>query len=552
MAKRFTPPHPDRSDLNQIAQERFGYSELHPGQYAAVQSILDGRDTLVIMPTGSGKSAIYQIAAYLLPGSTVVVSPLIALQRDQVQSIAEQDIGDAAVVNSTLSPAERRETLENLEEGSLEFLFLAPEQFNSPETLDRLQAAELSLFVIDEAHCISAWGHDFRPDYLRLGQVIEALGHPRILALTATAAPPVRQEMVERLGMQRASVIVEGFDRPNIRLAVERFDDDQKAEHLLHRVMQAEKPGIVYVATRKGTEELANQLQERDIQAHFYHAGMKASDRQQTEAAFMADEIEVLVATTAFGMGIDKPNVRFVFHADISDSLDSYYQEIGRAGRDGEAAQALLFYHPEDLNLRRFFSAGGQVDEAQVEQVVEVLQHQPQAIAPKELQAQVDLSKSKLRSALNHLAEVGAIEVSPTGDVSLKETDHLEDIGAAVAQVQERYKQVERSRLEMMRNYAEIRSCRREYLLNYFGENYSGPCGYCDNCQAGTAPVEPEAEPKHQPYALDSQVVHKSWGEGTVMRYEAEKIVILFDQVGYKTLDLKTALLRQLLRRKDD
>ncbi|WP_199336935.1 RecQ family ATP-dependent DNA helicase [Oscillatoria sp. FACHB-1407] len=357
-----------KPNLHQVAQERFGYEELRSGQEAAIQSVLQGHDTLAVMPTGSGKSAIYQMAAFLIPGVTVVVSPLLALQRDQAKAIADQDVGEASVINSTLNTAERQKAFEQLEEGDLEFLFLAPEQFNQAETLERLQAAKPSLFVVDEAHCISSWGHDFRPDYLRLNQVVEALGHPRILALTATAAPPVRAEIVERLGMKNAAVIVQGFDRPNLALSVNRFESaDEKQDSLLKQIAQVDKPGIVYIATRKRAEELAEALTEQGWRSHFYHAGMRAADRQQVEAAFMADEIDVLVATTAFGMGVDKPNVRFVFHADISDSIDSYYQEIGRAGRDGEPARAVLFYKPEDLNLRRFFASGGQVDTDQLE-----------------------------------------------------------------------------------------------------------------------------------------------------------------------------------------
>lgn len=539
-------PRRSKPNLKQIAQQKFGYTDLRPGQTEAIQAILDGHDVLTIMPTGSGKSAIYQMAGFLLPGATVVVSPLIALQRDQVNSIAEQNFGDAAMVNSTLSTSEKEETFEQLEDGALEFLFLAPEQFNTTETLTRLQEAQPSLFVVDEAHCISAWGHNFRPDYLRLGQVIEALGHPRVLALTATAAPPVRSEIVERLGMVNPVTVVQGFDRPNLWLGVERSTEEaEKQPQLLQAILQAEKPGIVYVATRKRSEELAATLQEHGIRSHYYHAGMKAGDRQQVETDFMQDQIDVLVATTAFGMGVDKPNVRFVFHADISDSLDSYYQEIGRAGRDGDPAHALLFYNPEDLKLRRFFASGGQVDEEDTKQVAAVLQQQETAISPKELQEQVDLSKSKLRSAVNYLAEVGAVETSPIGEISAVEVLDLDEVAEATLQKQEQRQHIERSRLEMMRNYAEVRGCRREYLLNYFGEKFTAPCGYCDNCKAG---IQAEST-THQPFALDSQVTHTAWGKGIVMRYEGDKIVILFEQVGYKTLDIKTALLRQLLRR---
>jgi ATP-dependent DNA helicase RecQ len=537
----------DSSTLNQIAKQRFGYEGLRSGQQTAIKAVLDGHDTLAVMPTGSGKSAIYQIAAVLMPGPTVVVSPLIALQRDQVKAIAEQNIGDAAVVNSAINASEREEAFENLEDGALEFLFLAPEQFNNPETLDRLQSAKPSLFVVDEAHCISAWGHDFRPDYLRLSTIIEALGHPRILALTATAAPPVRQEIIERLGMEKPKTIVRGFDRPNIYLGVERYEDEyEKLKALVERVVQLEPPGIVYVSTRKRTEEIAAALQEQDIRAAFYHAGMKSGDRHQTETDFMADEIAVLVATTAFGMGMDKPDVRFVVHADISDSVDSYYQEIGRAGRDGESATAILFYNPADLNLRHFFASGGQVDVDQVAQVANLLQQQTEPIDPKELQEQVDLSKTKLKTAIHQLADVGVVETLATGEVAATpDLTNPDEAAQAANQIQEQRQQVERSRLEMMRGYAEVRDCRRKYLLNYFGEAFDAPCDHCDNCKAGIVADESD----RQPFAINSQVRHKSWGTGTVMRYEGDKVTILFDRVGYKTLGLDLIRLRGLLEK---
>src|SRR5919199_3139436 len=234
-----------------IARERFGYERLTSGQEAGIQALLEGHDTLAVLATGSGKSAIYQIAGLLLPGPTIIISPLIALQQDQVESIEEHGVAEAASMNSSLPKTERQETLEELEAGELEFLFLAPEQFNRSETLERLREVRPSLFVVDEAHCLIEWGHDFRPDYLRLGAVIEELGHPRVLALTATASPPVRAEILERLGMEDAESVVHGFDRPNIWLGVEWFDaEKQKLEALLERVEAASRPGIVYTATR--------------------------------------------------------------------------------------------------------------------------------------------------------------------------------------------------------------------------------------------------------------------------------------------------------------
>ena len=301
--------------LRKIAHDRLGFDNLRPGQEAAVRSVLEGRDTLAVMPTGSGKSAIYKLAASQIPGATIVISPLLALQHDQVSTIDHQDVGVAAVVNSTITPHQRTEIFEQWAEGKLEYLFLAPEQFNNPDTIEHLQAAKPSLFVVDEAHCISEWGHDFRPDYLRLGTIIDALGHPPILALTATASPPVREEIVHRLAMRDPQILVRGFDRPNLWLAVERFgDDEEKREVLIDRVKHAEKPGIVYAATRKVTEQIAELLKTEGVNAIAYHAGMKPKEREHAQDSFMNDQADVIVATTAFGMGVDKHNVRFVFH----------------------------------------------------------------------------------------------------------------------------------------------------------------------------------------------------------------------------------------------
>ncbi|MEL7334568.1 MAG: RecQ family ATP-dependent DNA helicase, partial [Cyanobacteria bacterium J06560_2] len=318
--------------LEQIAQQVFGYESLRAGQSAVLDSVLAHRDTLAVMPTGSGKSAIYQIAALRLPGMTLVVSPLIALQQDQVESILSQGTVKAAVLNSMLTTTERRSVFEQIENGELAFLFLAPEQFDNLETLERLKVAEPSLFVVDEAHCVSEWGHDFRPDYLQLSSVIEVLGHPVTLALTATASPLVRKEIVERLGMNRPAEIISGFNRPNIHLSVCSFYDEvQKKKSLLEAVEAGQKPGIVYVATRKAAEMIAESLNERGLSAAAYHAGMKGCDRQQTQTCFMRNDIDIIVATTAFGMGIDKSNVRFVYRYHVPSSIDAYCQEIGRA-----------------------------------------------------------------------------------------------------------------------------------------------------------------------------------------------------------------------------
>jgi ATP-dependent DNA helicase RecQ len=418
----------------------------------------------------------------------------------------------------------------------LNYLFLAPEQFSNEETLAHLKGAGPSLLVVDEAHCISEWGHDFRPDYLKLGAVVRALGHPTVLALTATASPPVRAEIVERLHMREPRLAVQGFNRPNIWLGVERFEDEHGKRHaLLDRVEAAEMPGIVYAATHKHVEELAAALGARGLRARYYHAGLKPHERDDTQEAFMRDELDVIVATTAFGMGIDKPNVRFVFHHDISESVDAYYQEIGRAGRDGQPAHAILFYRPEDLGLRRFFAGSGHVDVAAVERVARAVQdHHQEPVEPAELRAETDLSPSKLGTAISRLEEVGVLDVTATGEVAA--TADMRDahaVAEAAVQAEERHHLFVHSRIEMMQGYAEALDCRLGYLLNYFGEPVHESCGYCDNCAAGIAVVEDKSA---EPFPLDSRVAHKSWGEGLVVRYEGDKMVVLFDTIGYKTL----------------
>jgi ATP-dependent DNA helicase RecQ len=536
-----------RDRIDRTARDVLGFETLRPGQREAIESVLAGRDTLAVLSTGSGKSAIYQIAGLLTEGATLVVSPLIALQRDQVDALRERALG-AAQLNSSLPEGEREETLAELAEDALEFLFLAPEQLANTEVLDELAAARPTLIVVDEAHCISEWGHDFRPDYLRLGAAIETLGHPPVLALTATAAPPVRTEIVERLGLRDAELVVRGFDRPNLELSVERFHDARhKDEALLEAVAAAATPGIVYAATRKRTEELAAELAERGVDAIAYHAGLKASERESAQERFMDSEVDVIVATTAFGMGVDKADVRFVFHAEVPESVDSYYQEVGRAGRDGEPADAVLFYRPEDLGLRRFFAGSGHVGADELTEVAEVVGAARDPVEPAELQERTELSQSKLATAVSRLEDAGALEVLPTGHVAARpDAPALDEAVRDALDEEEDRREFERSRLEMMRAFAETDGCRREFVLSYFGEPFDGvPCGHCDNCRAGKTKPSDDAD---EPFALGARVAHPEWGEGVVQRYEQDRaMVVLFDEVGYKTLALEVVRERGLL-----
>jgi ATP-dependent DNA helicase RecQ len=538
---------PDRRQrIRDVARDALGFEELRAGQAEAVEAVLDHRDVLAVMATGHGKSAIYQLAGLLLDGPTLVVSPLIALQRDQVDHLADERLGGAAAVSSAVRESDREEALEEAEAGTLEFLFMAPEQLANPEVLEEVREAKPSLMVVDEAHCISEWGHDFRPDYLRLGAVAETLGHPVLLALTATAAPPVRDEIVARLAMRDPLVQISGFDRPNLWFGVERFyDEEAKERRLVARVAELAKPGIVYTATRKDAERLADLLVAHDIDALAYHGGMAATRRETVQEAFMDGQVGVIVATTAFGMGIDKADVRFVVHHAIPESVDSYWQEVGRAGRDGEPAAAILLYRPEDVGLRRFFASGGNVDAHELEAVAGALDHAHGPVEPGELKDELELSESKLTTAIGRLEDVGAVEVRPDGQIA---ATGAKDLAAAVpeaAALQADRESFERSRVDMMRAYAELHdTCRREALLSYFGEATDGPCGHCDLCDSGAV----HARRADVPFPVGARVEHPKWGEATIQRYEDDKVVVLFDSVGYKALALEAVSANGLLK----
>jgi ATP-dependent DNA helicase RecQ len=543
-----------RAKVLRVARERLGFDELRPGQLESIESVLDGRDTLCVMSTGSGKSAIYQLAGMLIDGPTVVISPLIALQRDQMDAVdARTDGFEAATLNSTLSERRRGELLDDVEDEEIEFVLLAPEQLANEEVLDRLRSSGVSLFVVDEAHCVSQWGHDFRPDYLRVGPAIEALGHPPVLALTATAAPPVRDEILELLGMRRPNVVVRGFDRPNLRLEVQRFHDASKkhgalVEHVVDAAGAGRTPGIVYCATKRAAEELAAELRDLGVRADVYHGGLSAKKRERRQQAFMeSDGIDVMVATIAFGMGIDKPDIRFVFHHDVSDSVDSYYQEIGRAGRDGEPAEAVLFYRQQDLGLRRFFASGG-VKGDEILQVARALRERRGSVRPIELAEDLPLSDTKIATTVQHLVDAGFAAVDDGGGVrALRDGVDLREAVERAAEAEEHRQAFDRSRVEMMRSYAESDGCRRAFLLGYFGERYEPPCSNCDVCDEKGDAVR--VNQSAGPFRVGDRVTHRSWGAGTVGQIEEDQITVTFDSVGYKTLGLDLVLERGLLDR---
>jgi ATP-dependent DNA helicase RecQ len=336
----------------------FGFEAFRPGQAEIVAAVLAGRDVLAVMPTGSGKSLCYQLPALMREGLTIVVSPLIALMRNQVAQLCGNGVA-AAALNSSNDPAENRSILDRVARGDLRLLYVAPERLVKSETLDHLmRASKVAMLAVDEAHCISQWGHDFRPEYAELGKVQAALGGVQTVAFTATADAATRADIVQRLFRRPPDAFVHGFDRPNLRLAMRAKSSGSKQVADFVETHRGQS-GIIYCASRRKTEELAEYLERSSIKALPYHAGMDNADRSRNQDAFLQEDGVVVVATVAFGMGIDKPDVRFVLHADLPSNIESYYQEIGRAGRDGLPADTLTLYGMGDVRLRRM-----QIDES--------------------------------------------------------------------------------------------------------------------------------------------------------------------------------------------
>src|ERR687883_1521680 len=350
-----------------VLKEIFGFESFRPGQEEVIRTVLDGRDTLAVMPTGGGKSLCYQVPALMKEGLTVIVSPLISLMKDQVDSLLQSSVEGAATLHSGLSSEERWEVERKVRTGEIRMLYVAPERLRSLEFVLTLRRIGVSLFVVDEAHCISEWGHDFRPDYLFLPRAVRDLGSPPILALTATATPRVRNDILRSLKMRDPKVVVTSFNRSNLTYRVlSAKEKKHKLPLILDVIRNSGLPGIVYATTRKECEELATTLRRSGIDAAAYHAGMGAAERSDVQERFMTDELSVVVATIAFGMGVDKPNVRFVVHSSVPGSLPAYMQESGRAGRDGERAECVILYRSADLGRRKRLVTLGSAGEEEV------------------------------------------------------------------------------------------------------------------------------------------------------------------------------------------
>jgi ATP-dependent DNA helicase RecQ len=518
--------------IRELARSRLGFEQLRPGQLRAVAAAAGGRDVLAVLPTGGGKSAIYELAGLVRDGPTVVVSPLIALQDDQLAHLRAAGL-HAVVLNSQQSVGSRADALiATCEPDS--FVFVSPEQLTNVQTRDALRRARPGLFVVDEAHLVSQWGHDFRPDYMRLGAQADALEVPVRIGLTATAAPPVRLEICRRLGLRDPEVVIGDFDRPHIELSARRAGSVAEKHRELERAAgEFAGAGIVYAATHASAQAAHDVLAAAGHQVALYHAGLSARARREAMTAFLDGSARIVAATVAFGMGIDKPDVRWVLHVDPPASLDAYYQELGRAGRDEQDAHAHLLFRAEDFSAARHLTARS-VARSVVADVAERLS------TGRELD---ELPARHVTAGLARLVDLGAAAWGADGEVrwtgALSVTQALR---ASTAET-EREDDVERSRLEMMRRYAEHRDCRRSFLLTYFGQSYDGPCGRCDN--DATFVAHPAVV---GPFAVGERVVSERWGEGTVQRYDGDQLTVLFDEHGYRDLLLPLVLERRLLR----
>ena len=476
------------SSLNDKLREHFGFRRFRPGQLEAVRSAMEGRDVLVVMPTGSGKSLCFQLPALELEGTTVVVSPLIALMKDQADGLRAKGV-NVAVVNSTLTAAGREQAEADILSGAAEFVYTTPEQLANPAFRELLSRVLIDLFVVDEAHCVSQWGHDFRPDYLALGQAVEALGRPPVLALTATATGDVVDDILTRLGIPGADVVHTGFYRNNLTLAVRRAEGDaDKRAEILNELREAEGTGIVYAATVKAVEEIADLLDGEGVSVAAYHGRLTPKRRAAAQDRFLAGGVKAMVATNAFGLGIDKPDIRFVTHYHLPGTVEAFYQEFGRAGRDGLPATGLLLFDETDVKLQRFFGGGRYPDEADLVNAYHAAarladREEPPTLA--EVQAISPVPKAKLKVCLDLLAGRGVLRAEPGGRYALVrkglDRDQVAREGKAYRDRAER----DAAKLATLIGYAEGKGCRWRAVLDYFGDPEAlaeGRCGHCDRC----------------------------------------------------------------------